>query len=133
MLSNRINGKSEKQWLTIYEKGKNMINAKCWSGKLNLILSSMLIACIGYTTFAQASKITASGKQNAKGITLELIGSKTQGYNVQLSYNGKSAAQHRNGGEFSVVFENTIHNVSDEITDWKASKAEMLEDGGKKH
>jgi hypothetical protein len=55
------------------------------------------------------------------GLTLKVTGDAQKGYGVALLFNGKPILQHKQGGEFSAVFQNEERSLEDRVDDWKAT------------
>ncbi|WP_348263433.1 hypothetical protein P8935_02495 [Telmatobacter sp. DSM 110680] len=65
--------------------------------------------------------VYASQSSETDGISLETTGDAQNGYGVTILYRGRAIARHRNGGEFSAVFQNDERSLEDRVDDWKAA------------
>jgi hypothetical protein len=55
------------------------------------------------------------------GLTLKVTGDAQKGYGVALLFNSKPILRHKQGGEFSAVFQNEERSLEDRVDDWKAT------------
>jgi hypothetical protein len=63
----------------------------------------------------------ATGPTEAGLVSLKVTGDAQQGYGVSILYRGLAIARHRQGGEFSAIFQNSEGSLEDGIDDWKAT------------
>jgi hypothetical protein len=63
----------------------------------------------------------AAGPSAAGLVSLEVTGDAQHGYGVAILYRGQAIAHHRQGGEFSAIFQNSERSLEDRIDDWKAA------------
>ena len=63
------------------------------------------------------------------GLSLRKTGSSETGFAVELLFNGESVARHRDGGEFSLGIENSIHNITEELPNWTSQRFRTDESG----
>ena len=54
-------------------------------------------------------------------IALRVIGDAKDGYGMAVLFQGQVIARHNQGGEFSVVFQNSERSLEDRVDDWKAT------------
>jgi hypothetical protein len=53
-------------------------------------------------------------------VSLQATGDARSGYGVTILYRGQAIARHRQGGEFSAIFQNSERSLEDRIDDWRA-------------
>ena len=89
-------------------------------GKLDrrefLTLSALTTAAALLPESLRATETSESGP-----VSLEVTGDAQRGYGVAILYRGQIIARHRQGGEFSVVFQNSERSLEDRADDWKAA------------
>jgi hypothetical protein len=54
-------------------------------------------------------------------VSLKITGDAQHGYGVTILYRGQPIARHRQGGEFSTLFQNSERSLEDKVDDWKAT------------
>lgn len=56
------------------------------------------------------------------GLTLQAVGDASAGYSVEILFDGRPAARHVGGGEFTAVFENSDGSQEARLRNWRATK-----------
>jgi hypothetical protein len=89
-------------------------------GKLDrrefITLSALATAATLMPRSLHATQSSTSGL-----VSLEATGDAHSGYGVMIYYRGQAIARHHQGGEFSVLFQNSERSLEDRIDDWKAT------------
>src|SRR5882724_8263576 len=104
-------------------RGKRNPMAFRFMSRRRFIRSSMLGGLamsvgLGAEPVCEAASPTVPGTD---GLTLKVTGDAQKGYGVALLFNGNPILRHKQGGEFSAVFQNEERSLEDRVDDWKAT------------
>ncbi len=92
-----------------------MLSAKALDRREFLTLSALSTASV-----LLPNSVTAAQASDAGFVALRVSGDAQRGYGVEILYRGGVIARHRQGGEFSALFQNPERSLEDRIDDWKA-------------
>src|SRR5512132_4414579 len=84
------------------------------------ILSSVATTVAGLAV-QRAHSTDPYSPQPQSRVTFEVKGDEERGYGAEILFAGQRVARHKNGGEFSAIFQNDDRSLEDRIENWRAS------------